>query len=276
MALRSTWKGSLRFSLVSIQVEAFSASEPGDGEIHLNQLHDECHSRIRYKKTCPIHGEVENSEIVTGFEYEKNHYVVIDKNEVEKAQTAGDKGIEIITFIKPDEIDPIYYEGKTYYLSPLKGSDKPYAVLAKAMEKENTYGIATVVMHTREHLVLIRPVEDLLEMTMLHYKSEIRDADLIRDNLHDVKIAPQELKSAEQLIEASTTADFDLGNYQDHYTDRLRTLIDSKIKGKDIKVPKNNDRAPATINLMEALMKSVKAKKDRTPKPSRIQRRKSS
>src|SRR5262249_8001504 len=108
MALRSLWKGSIRFSLVTVPVEAFTAAEPQEGEIHLNQLHDACHSRIRYQKTCPIHGEVRNDEIVTGYEYEKDHYVIVDRKEVEKAQ-ADDHAIVIDTFISPEEIDPIYY-----------------------------------------------------------------------------------------------------------------------------------------------------------------------
>src|SRR5262245_20648895 len=115
MPLRSIWKGNIRFSLVSIPVEAFSAAEPEE-QIRLNQLHEECHSRIRYKKVCPIHGEVGNDEIVTGFEYENDKYVVVDRDEVKKAQTKGDRAIAIDTFISPDEIDPIYYEGQTYYL----------------------------------------------------------------------------------------------------------------------------------------------------------------
>src|SRR5689334_3886989 len=135
MALRSIWKGNIRFSLVSVPVEAFTAAEPEEA-FRLNQLHDECHSRIRYKKTCPIHGEVTNDEIVTGFEYDKDKYVVVDRNEVEQAQTKGDRSIIIETFVKPDEIDPMYYDGQTYYLVPGKGgAEKPYVVLREAMKK---------------------------------------------------------------------------------------------------------------------------------------------
>src|SRR5262245_22657983 len=98
MALRSLWKGSIRFSLVTVPVEAFTAAAPDEGEIHLNQLHDKCHSRIKYQKTCPIHGEIPNSEIVTGYEYEKDRYVIVSRDEVEKVQ-GNDHAVTIDTFI---------------------------------------------------------------------------------------------------------------------------------------------------------------------------------
>jgi DNA end-binding protein Ku len=107
---RAMWKGSIRFSLVNVPVEAYATLEPGSGEIHWNQLHDQCHSRIRYVKTCPIHGEVPNDQIVTGYEYEKGHYVNVDRNNVEKAQ-ADARTIVVDAFISPEEIDPIFYDG---------------------------------------------------------------------------------------------------------------------------------------------------------------------
>jgi DNA end-binding protein Ku len=261
MALRSIWKGNIRFSLVSVPVEAFTAAEPEE-EIRLNQLHDECHSRIRYKKTCPIHGEVSNDEIVTGFEYDKDKYVVVDRNEVEQAQTKGDKSINIETFITPDDIDPIYYDGQTYYLVPAKGgAEKPYAVLREAMKKSKHWGMATVVLHARQHVVVVRPVESLMTMTMLHYKSEIRSPDVLKDEVPQAKVNAQELKLAQQLIEASTDKKFDLGKFQDHYTEQLRELIESKVEGKEIVVPEQTEEEIPVINLMDALKKSVQKSK---------------
>jgi DNA end-binding protein Ku len=128
-------------------VQAFTAAEQAQGEIHLHQLHDKCHSRIRYKKTCPIHGEVSNDEIVTGYEYEKDHYVIVNRDEAEKAQE-DDRSIAIDTFISSDEIDPIYYDGRVYYLVPeMPAANQPYAVLCQAMEKLGRCGVATVALH---------------------------------------------------------------------------------------------------------------------------------
>jgi DNA end-binding protein Ku len=261
MALRSIWKGNIRFSLVSVPVEAFTAAEPEE-EIRLNQLHDECHSRIRYKKTCPIHGEVTNDEIVTGFEYDKDKYVVVDRNEVEQAQIKGDRSINIETFVTPDEIDPMYYDGQTYYLVPGKGgAEKPYAVLREAMKKVKRWGMATVVLHAREHIVMIRPVDNLLTMTMLHYKSEVRSPDVLKDEVPDAKFNAQELKLAQQLIEASTDKKFDLGQFHDHSNEQLRELIESKVEGKEVVVPEQTEDDVPVINLMEALKKSVQKSK---------------
>src|SRR5436190_21089996 len=118
MAARSAWKGFLKLSLVSVPVKAYTASAGSGGEIHLNQLHAECHSRIKYKKTCPIHGEVSQDEIVMGYEYSKDQYVVIDTAELEKLRTEDSKAITFQEFIEPDSLDPVYYRGTTYYLVP--------------------------------------------------------------------------------------------------------------------------------------------------------------
>src|ERR1700674_5406928 len=118
MAARSAWKGFLKLNLVTVPVKAFTATSSGGGEIHLNQLHSVCNSRIQYKKTCPIHGEVPSGEIVSGYEYTKGQYVVVDTDEISKLRSEDDKAITIDTFIAPTVIDPVYYTGKTYYLVP--------------------------------------------------------------------------------------------------------------------------------------------------------------
>lgn len=261
MALRSMWKGSLRFSLVTVSVQAFTAAQPDEGEIHLNQLHDKCHSRIRYKKTCPIHGEVTNDEIVTGYEYEKDHYVIVDRNEIEKAQ-ADEHSIVIDTFVAPEEIDPIYYDGRVYYLVPeTAASNEPYNVLCQAMNKLNRCGVATVVLRGKEQLLLVRPIDGVMTMMMLHYENQIRKPAAVRDDVPHGKASAQELKLAQQLIEASTEEKFDFSQYEDRYTDRMKALIQSKIEGKEvIEPPQAEDEVPV-INLMDALRKSVQKSK---------------
>ena len=112
MPARSSWKGYLKLSLVSVPVKAFTASS-STAQIHLNQLHDECKSRVKYQKTCPIHGEISNDEIVSGYEFAKGQYVVIDPQEIEKLRTSGDKSIAVDCFVGADEIDPVYHTGRT-------------------------------------------------------------------------------------------------------------------------------------------------------------------
>ncbi|HEY2828108.1 MAG TPA: Ku protein [Pirellulales bacterium] len=279
MAIRSMWKGSIRFSLVTVPVQAFTAAKPNEGEVHLNQLHDKCHSRIRYKKTCPIHGEVPNDEIVTGYEYEKDHYVIVDRDEVEKAQ-ADDRSITIESFISPEQIDPIYYDGRVYYLVPeTPAANQPYTVLCQAMEKLDRCGVAMVVLHGKEQLLMVRPIEGVLTMMMLHYESQIRSPEAVRDEVPQGKVSAQELKLAQQLIDSSTDKKFDFARYQDRYTDRLKTLIQSKIEGKEIIEPPQTEEDVPIINLMDALRKSVqktkqspKAKQARKALSSRLSR----
>src|SRR5579871_6300548 len=130
MAPRSSWKGYLRLSLVSVPVQAINAMASEGGKIHLHLLHSKCHNRIRYEKVCPIHGEVPNDEIVHGYEHAKGQYVVIEDEDVDQLRSEADKAINIDTFVSPSEIDPLYFDGRTYYLLPdgPMGA-KPYAVL---------------------------------------------------------------------------------------------------------------------------------------------------
>lgn len=271
MALRSLWKGALRFSLVSVPVEAFTAAEKGEGEIHFNQLHDKCHSRIRYKKTCPIHGEVPNDEIVMGYEYEKDKYVIFEPGELEKPNSDRSRSLVIDTFIPPDEIDPIYYDGRTYYLTPeSQAAEQPYAVLYQAMAKMNRCGLATITLHGKEELVLLRPLDGLLTMTMLYYQSQVRKPELIREEIPQAagpaRVKAQELKLAQQLIEASTDKRFDFSNYEDQRTEHLKQLIEAKIAGKEIVQPPEEAEEVSVINLMDALRKSVKKTKGQAAK----------
>jgi DNA end-binding protein Ku len=266
MSLRSIWKGAIRFSLVTVPVEAFTALEPDEGEIHLNQLHEGCHSRIRYQKTCPIHGPVPANEIVTGYEYEKDHYVVIDRNEVEKAR-ADDHSITIDTFVSPNEIDPVYFDGRTYYLAPEKSvAEKPYALLHEAMTKMHRWGVATAVLHGKDQLLLVRPLDGVLAMTMLRYQKQIRSPEIVGEEVKQVKTNAQELRLAQQLIEASTNKRFDFAQYEDRYTDRLKELIDAKIEGKEVIEPPAADDEVPVINLMDALKKSVQQSKGKARK----------
>src|SRR5262245_10845991 len=163
MAARSSWKGFLKLSLVSVPVKAYTANASGGSEIRLNQLHAECHSRINYKKTCPIHGEVPADKIVSGYEYSKGQYVVVDTDELDKLRTEDDKAINIDTFVSPDEVDPVYSSGKTYYLVPDGPvAQKSYAVLQEAMVEMGRQAIARVVMHGKEQVVWLRPMDNLL------------------------------------------------------------------------------------------------------------------
>jgi DNA end-binding protein Ku len=265
MAARSAWKGFLKLSLVSVPVKAYTVTASGGGEIHLNQLHAECHSRIQYKKVCPIHGEVKGDEIVSGYEYSKGQYVIVDTEELNKLRTEDEKAIRIDTFVTPDTLDPVYYSGKAYYLVPDGPvGQKPYAVLRQAMIEEKRHAVAQIVLHGREQTVLLRPLEKLLGMSLLNYDHQVTKPSAFEEEAPEVEISAQELKLAKTLIDMSTAKAFDFAAYKDVYTEKLTKLIEAKIAGEEIVAPPVHEHAQI-INLMDALKASVANAQQKEP-----------
>lgn len=257
MAMRSSWKGYLKLSLVSVPVQAFNSAVSGSAEIHFNQLHAECHSRIRYQKTCPIHGEVSKDEIVLGYEYAKGQYTIVDPEEIEKLRSENDRAISIEEFIESDQLDAMYLDGRHYYLVPeTPVGQKPYAVLHEAMAKRNRAGVARVVFSGKEQIVLVRPVDGMLMMSMLNYDAKVRKPEAFRDEVKPQDTSQQEVKMAEMLIDAQTSETFDFAKYEDLYTERLTELINAKVEGKDVVAPPADEEV-SVINLMDALKQSL-------------------
>jgi DNA end-binding protein Ku len=256
MAPRTSWKGFLKLSLVSVPVKAYTANNT-DEEIRLNQLHGECHGRVRYKKVCEAHGELKSEDIVSGFEYAKDQYVVIDEEELAKVRRKSDKAVSIDGFVPPEKIDPIYLAGRTYFLLPDGAAgNRPYALLVRGMLDANVVAIAQVVIAGREQLVMLRPQDGMLVMNVLNYPKRVRAATPYRDELPDEKPSASELALANTLIAASTLAEFDLLSYRDAYVENLNKLIQLKVEGREI-VQAPDPEEPKILNLMEALKKSV-------------------
>ena len=115
---RSGWTGNFSFGLVTFAVEAFNALDRSESDIHFNQLHEKCHSRIRYQKVCPVHGPVENDEIVSGYEHRKGKYIEIDPEELSALRTERERALTIDAFVSPETVDPLYFDGRMYYLLP--------------------------------------------------------------------------------------------------------------------------------------------------------------
>src|SRR5438874_4876826 len=261
MALRSSWEGFLRLNLISVPVKAYSAAVSGRGKIGFHLLHAKCHSRIRYKKTCPIHGEVANEEIVSGYEYAKGQYVLIDPQELSKLRPGSDKSINIDVFIRPEALDPMYFTDRTYYLAPDgKVGQKPYAVLHKVMAEENRYAVATMILAGREHVVLVRAVGRVLAVTVLSFEAQLKKPKVVEDEIPEVDVSGEEVKLARTLVEGSTAEDFDFAKYQDEYTGRVTQLIERKAAGKKVVAVRKHEE-PAVINLMDALRQSLQASK---------------
>lgn len=252
---RYSWKGSLRLSLVTVPVQAFNVLAPEGGHIRFHQLHASDHSRIKHVKVCPVHGEVSNDEVVSGYEYAKGQYVIVDPAELDALRTETDKAVHLDTFVDTSAIDPLYLTGQNYYLTPDgAAAAKPYLVLQKAMVEQDKCAVGQGVLFGREQLVAIRPYKDLLLMSVIQYEGAIRDpADY---EIGEARVSATELKLAETLIKASTSKRLDLSAYKDSYSDKLRELIDAKVEGREIVVPPEEEE-PTTLNLMDALKKSL-------------------
>ena len=255
----TVWKGHLTFGLISIPVRLYAAAR---GErISFNQLHNVCHSRLKQPLFCPVCNRmVERSEIVKGYEYEKDQYVLFSEEELDKIEPPSAKVAEILEFVKLDEIDPLYLDA-SYYLAPEDAGLKAYQLLMQAM-KDSGYGaIAKLYMHQREHIVIIRPGAKGLTLHTMFYSSEVRNAEALPTDKIEVK--DQEKTLAQQLI-ASLAAPFEPQKYRDTYQDNVRGLIDAKLKGKEVTEVAQPHLAPV-VDLMEALKKSLAANQSGQP-----------
>ncbi|MFK7820889.1 MAG: Ku protein [Planctomycetaceae bacterium] len=265
MPSRPSWKGHLRLSLVTVPVKAFTASNSSSGEVRLNQLHNECNSRIQYKKTCPIHGEISTAEIVSGYEYSKGQYVVIDPDELDQLRTKSDKAISINAFVSSDEIDPLYHAGRTYYLLPSEPiGQKPYSLIVQAMEDEGQVAIAQVVISSREQLVMLRPMGRLLMMTLLSHQTKVKAPIDFEEELADVECSTEEVELTKSLVKGLVKDDFEYSSYEDSYVTKLKQLIEARVEGKELVSPDGSEE-PEVINLMDALKASVERVKEAEP-----------
>ena len=263
MSLRSSWKGFIRLSLISVPVKAYPASVSA-GAVRLNQLHEECHSPIKYKKVCPIHGEVTSDAIVSGYEYAKGQYVEIDPEELSKLRSKSEKAITIDGFLRPEQLESIYLGPKTYYLAPDGPvGERSYALLQKAMAEEGLYAMAQVVLSRKERLVVVRPYGRLLTMTTLYLKHEVRALECFDDLVIDAASSADELSLLRELMASRTAEDFDFAKYKDAYQEKLTELIEAKVEGQEI-VSSPSTSEPEILNLMEALKKSVAMTEDKS------------
>src|SRR6201985_1060412 len=156
---RASWRGQLRFGLVSFEVQAVNAEIKENAEVHFHLLHEPDHERIHYAKICPKHGEVPNDEIVEGYEVSKGKYVEFEKEELDAIRTDAEKALTVDAFVSSDEIDPIYFDGRMYYLIPSgANANEPYSLLQAAMEKKNRWGVGQVVFSGRQQLAVVRPL----------------------------------------------------------------------------------------------------------------------
>jgi DNA end-binding protein Ku len=251
----SVWKGHLTFGLVSIPIRLFAAARTE--RISLNQLHKTCHSRIRQPQFCPTcNRQIERSEIIKGYEYEKDQYVLFTEEELDKLDPPSARTMEILEFVKIDEVDPLYFDA-SYYTTPEDAGRKAYHLLLEAMEESGHAAVAKLYMHQREYIVVIRPRAHGLTLHTMFYADEIRSVSEYGQK-DGAEPKEQEKKLALQLIE-SLSAPFQPQKYHDEYRESLRAMIAAKLKGQEIAAAPHPQLAPV-VDLMEALKKSLAGK----------------
>jgi DNA end-binding protein Ku len=260
MAARSIASLSLSFGLVSIPVNVYAATDSKTA-VTFNLLHKGCGSRLRQQYVCLREDVVvPREQMVKGYEFDKDHYVIFEPEELKALEDSARHTIDIVAFMPGGAIDPIYYD-KAYYLSPDKRGAKPYNLLASALRETGTCALATWVWKGKQYMVQIRPGEDGLILQQLYYADEIRSmADL---HVEETTVQPAELALAAQLIAQNTVEGYDPTAYQDDEKQRLLAAIDKKIAGKKITV--TEEVAPhagggEVIDLMAALRASLNNK----------------
>ena len=267
--MHTMWKGTISFGLVNIPVKLHSATENKD--IKLRQLHKECKTPIKYERTCPnCDEEVKSEEIVKAYEYAENKFVVLDDEDLEnlKKEQEG-KAVEIVDFVKLEEIDPIYFE-KSYYISPNEGGSKAYSLLRKSLKDTGKIGIAKIIIRSKEQLAIVRIYENTLIMETIHYPDEVRDVKEVPNVPEEEDLGKKELDTAKNLIEQLTT-EFEPENYKDEYRTALMELIEAKKNDEEITTAKPQPTPDNVTDLMDALEKSLektKGKKGTSKKKS--------
>ncbi len=252
--MRSMWKGAISFGLVSIPISLYPATEKKD--VKFRFLHNECRTPIKYQRVCPAcDREVPAEEIVRGYEYEKNRFVIIDDTDLENIPDERSRTIDILDFVDLAEIDPVYYD-KTYFLGPGETGEKAYALLRRIMEDTGKVAIARVVIRTKESLAAIRVYRgEMLVMETMFFPDEIRDPAAIPAPAREVKVHDNELKMARELV-LNLAEKFDPEKYHDKYRELLLDIIRAKVEGQEVEVPAPRDEGKV-VDLLDALKASV-------------------
>src|SRR5579871_4598395 len=248
----TVWKGYLTFGLISVPIRLFTAARPE--RVGFHQIHEVCGTSIKQQLYCPTcERVVERSEIVKGYEIDKNRWITIEPEEIKKIAPQSSDTMEITQFVKISDIDPLYFDA-SYYAVPEDPGQKAYQLLVKTMEKAGFGAVAKVSMHQREYVVVIRPRANGLTLHTIYYPHEVRAVPEYGKQ-RELEIKPQEMQLAEQLIK-SLAGPFDPQKYEDEYQKRLLQLVQAKGEGKEIPAAARH-KTPPVIDLMQALQKSL-------------------
>lgn len=258
--MRSIWKGHIRFSLVTIPIQIFNAVETGNN-IRFNQLHKKDNSRIKYKKVCKTCDEVVGTkDIVKGYEYEPDQYVVFEQSEFNALKLKSTRAIDIEAFVDQDEVHPSRYEA-VYYVGPNgEVATKTFNLFYKVLEKSKKAGVGRIILRDREDVVLLTANQGAIVMYKLRYPYEIRDIKEVPD-IKEEEVDEKQLKLAESLVESLATS-FDKVDFEDRFRDALLELVNKKVEGKEIvTITEGESDEKPVVDIMDALKASIEAAK---------------
>jgi DNA end-binding protein Ku len=248
----TVWKGHLTFGLVSLPIKLFSAAR--SETVSFNQLHKSDHSRVKQVLYCQVEDKpVPRNELVKGYEYEKDKYVVIDEEDLKKAAPPTARTMEILEFVKSEEVDPVYMES-SYYVAPDEAGEKPYTLLFEGLRRTGYVALAKVAMHNREHVVILRPGSKGIILHTMYYVDEVRKVEEFRADTSLVR--EKEMELATTLIE-SLAAPFEPEKYKDAYRGNLMNMIKAKVEGKQLVEAPTAEKLAPVVDIMEALKMSL-------------------
>jgi len=257
MSARAIASSTISFGLVSLPVKLYATGQ-SSSKISFNYVHEKCGSRLRQQYICPkCDVVVEKDEIVKGYEFAKDQYVLFTPEELDAIETPSSEGIEITEFVPADEVDPVYWE-RSYYLGPDKGGARAYRLLAAALRETERVAIARYAARGKMYLVMVRPMngEGGLVMEQLRYADEVRDFSEVP--VEDGDVAKPELKLAMQLVEQSSSDSFEPEKYHDQVREQMMEMIQKKVEGEEITAaPATEAAQPQIIDLMSALKASL-------------------
>jgi DNA end-binding protein Ku len=259
--MRTIWNGSINFGLVNIPVGLALATKPAarQSDVSFRTLHRECGTPIKQKRWCPVHDrEVPADELVKGWEVAKGEFVFIEDADLEAIMVQDDsRAIEITRFVPLDQIDPVFYD-RTYYLAPASAAAqrRPYVLLLRAMQETGMGALGRFVLRGQENFGLIRPRGDALALETLFVAEDVRSQVEIEEAVGDTNVKDAEMELARQVID-SLAGDFDAAELESEYRRDLRSMLEAKLAGEEIKIPEPVPEEAPVIDLMEALRQSV-------------------
>jgi DNA end-binding protein Ku len=261
MAARAYWQGQIRLALVSIPVQVFPATKSA-ARISFNQIHKPSGKRIRYEKVVPGVGAVDAEDIVKGYEVEKGKYVLLTDEEIDDVKLEAKRTIDLTQFVDEDEIDSIYFD-KPYFVAPEEGDEtgaEAYVVLREALKQTKKVGLGQLVLRGRSNIVAVKPYGRGLSIETLRYADEVQKSDQFFSDVPEIKADKELVGLAEELIKRKASK-FDPKAFKDSYEDALRELINAKVENREPEAIEEPQLGAKVIDLMEALKRSVGAKK---------------